>query len=249
VIYLSGCGDATISLTPTPNEKYVFDYSQYTIEDIITDDMTNESIYLENIDMHKFPEDDFLFSNLCFSFYRDMDYFLMFSARYDFTDLILQEYMTQAVRKVEADDGYEYLYFVYETDGETRVFIFFEETTGFVFTRGQPVIMKEVLSVADFQDISVGDTMLDIGEIDPIISLYMKAYDSVPEKAVKEVYDSGREKISTLHMLADGILRYDYHRVEKGNYIVDRVIFSEDFILPELGGDVNYKIYDYDYVS
>lgn len=237
VLVLTGCSGSVQS-----------SYSLDAVQEIISKKTAYKGHPLNNVD--KQIEDEFLFNNRCFSFFRDMDYFLSFSARYDFLGQILQEYNTQAVRLIDHGDGTDkMMYFVYLTDKDTRVFVYFSEADDYLYSRGHPIIMIRSLVKDDFDDITIGDKMQDLESIDPIVTLYKQGYDSIPDEMTKKLYVDGKETISTVHLLKDGILRYDYDRLSEGNYVIKNIIFSDKFILPEMGGDINYGIYDDDYVS
>lgn len=239
VLLLTGC-------QKTPQ---IADY--YTTEDIETVLSSDEFIaepLLEEIELDKYPAEEFLFDNHCFSFYRDMDYFLFQSARFDFTSLIIDEYPPQVVRTIE-NNGQKSMYIVYETDDDTRVFVFFFESDDFQFTRGYPIIMKKSLGLEAFSKLSVGDNIADVEKVDPITSLYRKGYDTLSDEMVKQLYVNGREKISSVHLLTDGIVRINYTRNSDGEYIIDEIFSADDYTIPVLGGKLCYLIYPEDYIS
>lgn len=222
----------------------------YTVEDVETilnsDDLISNPL-LNDIELDKYPAEDFLFNNHCFSFYRDMDYFLSLSARYDFTSSIINEYPPQAVRTIE-NNGQKSMYIVYETDDGTRVFVFFFESDNFQFTRGYPIIMKESLDLEAFSELSIGDSIDDVEKIDPIAALYRKGYDTLSDELIQKLYVDGREKISTVHLLTDGIVRINYSRDSNGKYIIEQIISADDYTIPVLGGKLCYLIYPEDYI-
>lgn len=196
--------------------------------------------------MEKYAEKDFLFDNHCFSFYRDMDYFLEASARYDYIDTIIEEYPPQIVRTIN-NNGQKSMYFVYQTNENTRLFIFFFETDEFQFTRGFPIIMKKALTLNDFKDIKVGQPIDTVNKIDPIASLYKQGYDTLSYEQIQKIYVEGKEIISTVHLLEDGIIKISYERDINGEYIIKEIQKSDDFVITVLGGQMCYLIYPNDY--
>ena len=240
VLFLFGC-DEEIYTT----EKY---YSEESIQRLINSKSYTSKPKISDIELDKYPEEDFLFNNHCFSFYRDMDYFLFSSASYNALGSVLYEYPPQIVRTIK-NNGQKSMYFIYETDASTRVFVFFYETDNFGYTRGYPIIMKKSLSTKDFSSLEVGDTMANVEEIDPIAALYKKGYDKVSDKLVEELYVKGQEKISTVHYLNDGIIRINYDRNTLGEYVINKIITSHDFTIPSLTGNLCYKIYPDDLVK
>lgn len=238
ILCLSGCQSS-----PEINNYYTVE----DVEIILNSDDLISTPLLKDIELDKYPAEDFLFNNHCFSFYRDMDYYLLFSARYDFISSIINEYPPQAVRTIE-NNGKKSMYIVYETDDETRVFVFFYETNNFRFTRGYPIIMRKSLDLESFSELSIGDSIANVEKIDPIAALYRKGYDTLSDELIQKLYVDGREKISTIHLLIDGIVRIDYNRVSKGKYFIDKIVSADDFIIPVLGGKLCYLIYPEDYI-
>lgn len=223
-------------------------YTQSDIKEVLDSKDYVSQPRISDIQLDKYPEDEFLFSNHCFSFYRDMDYFLNSSARYDSLDAILEEYPPQAVRTIE-NNGQKSMYFVYETDEGTRLYVFFFETDNYQFTRGYPIVVKKLLKMEDFSALTVGDSMENVEEIDPITSLYRKGYDTLSDEMIEKVYIKGKEQISTIHFLKDGIIRINYDRDSTGDYIINQIITSDDFIIPVLTGKLCYRVYADDYIE
>jgi len=238
IFFLSGCQNQT-----TENECFTSEQ----IEDILESSVFVNNPPLKNIAFDKYSADEFLFNNQCFSFYRDMDYYLLFSARYDFRDSIVNTYPPQAVRTIE-NNGQKSMYIVYETDDKTRVFVFFFESDGFQFTRGYPIVMKKSLEMSDFSTLENGDSMDDVEKIDPIAALYRKGYDTLSDELIHSLYVNGKETISSVHLLTDGIIRINYTRNSEGSYIIEQIIKSENFTIPVIGGRLCYLIYPEDYI-
>ncbi len=238
-VAISGCATETAS------------GQHYSIADIV--EVLNSKKYISQpaiskVSMYKYQEKDFLFNNHCFSFYRDMDYYSNFSARYDYLDAIIEEYPPQIVRTIE-NNGQKSMYLVYETDENTRLFVFFFETDNFLFTRGYPIIMKKTLFMKDFSSLSVGDSMKDVEKIDPITPLYRQGYNTLSDEMVRKIYIEGKERISSVHLLKDGVIRIDYDRAQNGDYIISQITISDDYIIPVLTGTLCYRIYQGDYVG
>ncbi len=195
--------------------------------------------------LHPQKEYDFLYNNSCFCFFRDMDYYLGRNVRYDYISWIVEKYPPQIIRTIENNNQKE-LYFIYETDNGTRVFLFFLESNGFEYSRGYPIIMQSCLSIDDFSTLKVGDNIDDVNKIDSIADLYKKGYDSVSDELAIQLYVNGRESISSIHLLRDGIIRIDYIRISMGNYKIKKIWVNKDFIIPTLGGTLCYKVYPND---
>lgn len=238
LLCLNGCADLpSVQIKP---------YSFEEINNIISSEQFVSSPRISIDKMVKYSEKDFLFNNHCFSFYRDMDYFLGSSARYDYINTIIEEYPPQIVRTIN-NNGQKSMYFVYQTDKNTRLFIFFFENDEYQFTRGFPIIMKESLSLNDFINIEVGQTIDMVNKIDPIVSLYKQGYDTLSYEQIQKIYVEGTETISTVHLLKDGIINISYERDVDGEYIIQEIQKSDDFSINVIGGKMCYLIYPDDY--
>lgn len=238
VVNLVGCSGPDSITT-----KY---YTQSDIADIISSNKMFSSPEISSYDFEQYPTESFLFDNHCFSFYRDMDYYLGSSARFDYLNTVISEYPPQIVRTIE-NNGQKSMYFVYETDDDTRIFVFFFETDNFQYTRGYPIIMKKSLTLTGFSDLQIGDTIDDVEKIDPIASFYRRGYDTLSDEQIQKIYVEGRETISTVHLLSDGIVKITYDRDSNGEYVINHIHKSNEFIIPVLGGQLCYLIYSGDY--
>lgn len=109
--------------------------------------------------------------------------------------------------------------------------------------------MKKTLELNDFSDLTIGDTLKEVEHIDPISSLYRKGYDTLSDELVTKLYVNGREEITTVHLLSDGIVKITYDRDVNGEYIINYIHKSNEFIIPVLGGKLCYLIYPGDYIS
>lgn len=116
-----------------------------------------------------------------------------YSVRYDYISSIISEYPPQVVRTIE-NNGQKSMYFIYETDDGTRVFVFFFESDNFQYTRGYPIVMKKSLSMDEFSTFNIGDSIDDVEAVDPIAALYRKGYDTLSDDLVYQLYVGGREK-------------------------------------------------------
>lgn len=240
LIYCSGCRKNSLDIP-----SY---YSENDIVDVINSAEMLSQPLLSEIQLDKFSAEEFLFDNHCFSFYRDMDYFLGYSVRYDYISSIISEYPPQIVRTIE-NNGQKSMYFIYETDDGTRVFVFFFESDNFQYTRGYPIVMKKSLSMDEFSTFNIGDSIDDVEAVDPIAALYRKGYDTLSDDLVYQLYVGGREKISTIHLLTDGIVRIDYSRNKDGIYVIEHISRADDYTISVLGGKLCYLIYPEDYLT
>lgn len=236
---LAGCQSTAPILEPgsyytQEDVQKLLDYSGYVAQPSISEAL-----------LDKYPEADFLFKNECMSFYRDMDHFVGSNMQSPLSSAV-RNYPPQIVRTINSH-GTRSLYLVYETDQDTRVFMFYYGSNDHKYLRGYPIIMKDTLYMKDFSGLSVGDCMERVEEIDPITSLYKEGYDRITDETL-EAYLKGGEFISTVHLLKDGIIRIDYERVTCGEYYIKQIFESEDFIIPVLGGELCYRIYDEDYI-
>ncbi len=218
------------------------------IEKVIRSDDYVSTPDFSDIRFTEYPEEEFLFNNHCFVINRDMDYFLNTNMGGNKLNAYLRNYPPQAVRTIE-NNGQKSMYFVYETDGGTRVYVFFYESDNYYCSRGYPIMVKKSLSMSNFSNLIVKDTMKDVEEIDPITPLFRRCYDELNDEQIERVYKKGRERISTVHLLKDGIIRINYDRDSSGEYIINKIIRSDDFVIPGLYGSLCYLIYADDYIE
>ncbi len=234
--------------------KYTLDKSDIGlyIEKVINSDEYVSTPKLSDIKFTEYPEEEFLFNNHCFVINRDMDCFLISNICNNNLNAYLRNYPPQAVRTID-NNGQKSMYFVYETDGGTRVYVFFFESDNYYCSRGYPIIVKKSLSMSDFSNLTVKDTMKDVEEIDPITPLFRRCYDELNDEQIESLYIKGRERISTVHLLKDGIIRINYDRDSSGEYIINQIIRSDDFIISGIYGGIFggpcYRIYADDYIE
>ena len=229
------------------SESQIKVFSLSEIQQLLKDEFFHKGESLSNVNIHKYPENSFLFDNHCFCFYRDMDYYLGKSVRMDYLDTIISEYPPQLVRTIE-NNGTKSMYFIYETNANTRVFVFFFEDDDYSYIRGYPIIMKKTLTSSDFNSLKLGDSIEKVENIDPITSLFKDGYDKLNDDLINKWYILGNEKISSIHLLTDGILRIDYERFGTGNYTIVNMSFSSESIVNLIGGPVCYTIYPEDFI-
>ncbi len=237
LLFLSGCQSSSL-IGDDDTTQMAESSSTDNIPDIAS---------IKKADVPCYPQNEFLFTNECFSFCRDMDYFLSFSIGYNTFDAIVNTYPPQIIGTVK-NPGNDSLYLGYDTDGGTRVFVFFYESDGYRLSKGFPVMMKKSLCMKDFDHISEGDTLEEVKRIDPIAEIYQQGYDLLSDEMIESLYTQGRETISTIHVLVDGAIRINYDRSTKGHYTITGIYRSADFLLPMLGGTVNYRIDPDDYI-
>lgn len=128
----------------------------------------------------------------------------------------------------DCENGYYYA--MYHTENDNRLYVFMtigkSDHNQYMETIGYPIVMTERLQYSDFKDIKKNDKIDFVAEVDPATKLYQNMGKQMP--------------LTTVHLLTDGLLRIKY-RVRYGVYLVDEIIFDEDFL--EI-----YQIYEQDYM-
>ena len=126
-------------------------------------------------------------------------------------------------------------YAVYDTDTGYRFYLFFDKSLPIL--TGYPIIINKskMLSLSDFADIQVGDSIEKVELIDDVASLYKK------ELALADFHNSiyyencakNGYPVSSTHYLKDGILQFEYTMPEKkGELVISEIHFYEDFLIP-----------------
>ena len=143
----------------------------------------------------------------------------------------------------------DYLYLVYDTDNNTRLYLFFSKKKSLgVLTDGFPIIMKKKLAYKDFSRLQPGHNMRKVEEIDPVIPLYRRVFDEATDHVLKLNKERGIY-LTSVHLLTDGILKIEYYRTDDREYIIRNIVYNEDFVLNGLDGQTCYRIHDEDYVD
>ena len=143
----------------------------------------------------------------------------------------------------------DYLYLVYDTDNNTRLYLFFSKKKSLgVLTDGFPIIMKKKLAYKDFSSLQPGHNMRKVEEIDPVIPLYRRVFDEATDHVLKLNKERGIY-LTSVHLLTDGILKIEYYRTDDREYIIRNIVYNEDFVLNGLDGQTCYRIHDEDYVD
>ena len=151
---------------------------------------------------------------------------------------------TDAIRESSAGES---VYAVYDTDIGVRMYLFFsKEKNKYLVVDGFPIIMSKALEYGDFADVKIGDSSEKVQNIDPITSLHTRHWDDCPEDLIN-IYIEEDAGPTSVHLLKDGILKFEYNRIESGEYEIIDMEYNEDFILTGLDGETCYKISELDY--
>ena len=168
------------------------------------------------------------------------------NTRRDYARIIFTVFPTMTIRESE---NKEYVYAVYDTDLDMRVFLFFsKEKNNYNTLDGFPIVLSKSLGYKDFLDIEIGNNASKVEDIDPIMTEYIRAFDSCTDEWL-EIRTKQGVGPTSVHLLRDGILKIEYKRIELGDYEITSIEYNEDFILSGLKGDTCYKIAECDYVD
>ncbi|MEA4890007.1 MAG: hypothetical protein VB070_11145 [Clostridiaceae bacterium] len=178
---------------------------------------------------------------------RDSGFYSIYpNTRHDLAKVILSVFPTDAIRETPDKSG---AYAIYDTDIGVRLYLFFsKEKNNYATIDGFPVIMQKKLAFKDFEAFRTGDSIKLVGEIDPIISQYIQFFDTGSDEALKGYIEKGVGPTS-IHLLKDGILKIEYTRNAEDDYVITKIVYSEDFILDGIDGKTNYQISESDYVK
>lgn len=223
---------------PTGDFNSVFFAEYVSNNKTLENEISNETV------IPCYRENELLFETYgCFVPSKDADRDYTHNAQMDIFQRMITMYPDPLVR---VTDGYYYL--VYQTDHDTRLFLFYStiDHQG-MFLTGYPIIMKETLSHKDFSKIKVGDSIEKVRNIDSIIPLYHEIF----EKRPAVIYESDKEQgvyFTSMHLLSDGIMRIDYDRKD-GDYVIIDVTYNKNFILEGEYRETCYKIFEQDYIE
>ena len=247
IIIIIGSGAViafNISEKQTSIPQSSFSYNREFVEYYVSENKPgeNESDAAE-VSIPVFSENVLFFDNSgCFDLGMDPGNVIV-GFRMDYFQYMVGYFPDPLVRESE-----EIIYLVYDTDQHTRLYLFYSKPRGNgVLLSGFPIIMKEKLSYQDFSGIKIGDCIEQVGEIDPVISIYISAFNLVPDLR----YEQNMENdifFSSVHLLTDGILQIEYDKDGDSYSIVD-ITYSEEFILEGGFGEICYAILKPDYIE
>jgi len=225
---------------PEPKGGYTLDFlKQYVAENLAEE---NDAIP-DSIPRYK-EEDLFFGTGKIFPLGADAGYSKGFSFTTNFFERIVKMFPEPLVREIG-----DYIYLVYDTDNNTRLYLFFsKKKSQGMLTDGYPVIMKKKLAYKDFSQLQPGDNLQNVEQIDPVIPLYRRVFDEATDHVLKLNKEMGIY-LTSVHLLADGILKIEYDRTDDGEYVITNIVYNEDFILDGLDGQTCYRIHEVDYVD
>lgn len=175
-----------------------------------------------------YDEEEIIYNGEGYVLGQDCDMFMVYSSYVCVHTLskLVEAYPDPILR----DCGNGYLYAMYHTDNDNRLYVFIEKESnlnGYMGTVGFPVLMTERLSYSDFSNIKIGSSIDDVEKVDSVVKLY---------KNIEE----GKNK-TTVHLLTDGMLQINYVIVD-GEYRIYEKKFDKEFF------DI-YRIYEQDYIE
>lgn len=207
-------GGEIMSKQPIYNEKteeyeLIEDYEGY----IDSRKESDESKSFDNIPVYDYNEILHDTQNVGFYLGRDAGSYTGANSRRDFSEAIFTALPTEAIREVPQKGN---VYALYDTDIGIRLYLFFsKEKNDYMTLDGFPIIMKKQLRYKDFAEIKVGDKASLVESIDPIISQYVRFFDTGSDEALKGYTERGAGPTS-IHLLTDGILKIEYERISLG---------------------------------
>ena len=160
---------------------------------------------------------------------------------------ILKLYPSYAWRKM-SEDRY---YVIYDLTDGTRLYLFFPSIDNQAMLMGYPLFVNKVLSHSDMRSIKLGDDISVVEAIDPIAKYTKDTWIKRAEPGIEYYKDLGN-KISSVHLLTDGIMRISYELTgEIGNYTfsISEIEYHEDFKLEGVRGVTDYSIAEVDYID
>ncbi len=180
----------------------------------------------------------------CFGLGLDAGLYSTYGSRPDSFEHLQAAFPSEAIRRSE--DGAS-VYVMYDTDRGSRLYVFFsEEKAGYMFADGFPILMKKKLAHEDFGGLSVGDSLEKVLASDPVVELYRRSFEAAGEAALARWSEMGVPPTS-VHLLADGVLKITYERRSPGDYRITSLVYGPDFVLEGLWGETCYRIDEADY--
>lgn len=139
-------------------------------------------------------------------------------------------------------------YMIFDTDAGVRMYLFISKEKSKNNVDGFPIIMQKALSYKDFSGIVIGDSINRVGEVDPIMSIYIHRFNLISDGFLDGYTKRGAPPTS-VHILKDGVLKVEYKRSADKDYEIVNMTYKNDFILEGLNGKTDYRIALADYVD
>ena len=133
----------------------------------------------------------------------------------------------ECVRKMSETTVYN----IYKTQENGLVYLFFQKEFD-SWLLHHSVYVKKALLLSDFQSITVGNTLEEVGRVDPV---------------ALSVQEHSPYRLVTIHLLKDGVIKIDYEKNSDGIFVISKLQKSKDFKLSskDFGTNDNDVIYNY----
>ncbi len=162
---------------------------------------------------------------------------------------VLCRWPTEAIRNHE--NG---IYTIHDTDSGYRLYMFFEEPDYYHLDMMKmdrfPILIREKMYLKQFASLKAGDSIEKVEAIDPRASIhkrvYLEKWDGVSLSEFAYWEELGYP-CSTVHYLADGILKIEYKMQEDRTLVISNIIYDKDYNLTNPKGVTYcYKLDDRD---
>ena len=198
----------------------------------------------ENSRIGLYAEQELLFGQDYVSLGNDVGYSAKLAMRNCYLENVVREFPEAGVR-----DMGDYVYLMYDTDKQNRLYLYYPKREGqLLFNNGYPILMRKTLAYEQYTILSVGDSIQKVGQIDPVIPLYIQKFDKATDAALELTRKEGIY-LTSVHLLSDGILKIEYERTKEKDYVIHSLVFRDDFTLDGFDGKTCYRILKEDYVS
>lgn len=232
--------------TPQGRKELSWIKNPWDAFNIVVDRIGTPQGLKSSLEIPVYYEDALLFNtNGMFYLNRDACFYKSLNSAPNEASAILAAYPTNALRN--RTDGITYA--IYDTDSGYRFYLFFDGDSKLPKTIGFPIVIKDLLSYADFSNIKIGDPIVNVEAVDRITVLYKKTIVDVwkmNSEGAAFLAKEGHPCVS-IHYLKDGILKIEYTMTEEGNLIVSNIIYDQTFNIRSADGTtVSYKIEEID---
>ena len=93
----------------------------------------------------------------------------------------------------------------------------------------------------------------DVKKVDGIVDYYIPVFEQLDDAYLSNMKEMGVDiHFTSVHLLKDGILKYEYQRSTKdgkSKYTISDIEYHEDFMLKSASGTINYQIAEMDYIK
>ncbi len=156
----------------------------------------------------------------------------------------LSRWPTEAIRSMDGR-----IYTIHDTNTGYRLFLYMDveySDPDIIPLSQYPILIREKMFLKQFAGLKEGDPIEKVADIDPQVAFYLRTFREKWDHRTLEDFRLNEEMgfpCTTMHYLADGLLKIEYKMQEDWTLTISEITFSEDYSVTNGWGDtVSYKL-------